>query len=215
MDNLKGGSNPPGTSMKKLTVIFLLLMTCNIKCQASEGIWEYVDNIPTEAVVAPSIKEVEIEPEQPLCREVKIDNHNGMKTWMPYTLFSKSSQQYELQQYAETDSLGFRCIAGRYLVAVGSAAKVSIGQYVDIVLENGEVIPCIIGDSKADSDTYADNLTTKGSGCVCEFIVDTDILAKRIKKSGDVSSIDESYDSPVDKIIVYEKVNFFGGEDDL
>lgn len=200
--------------MKKLTVIFLLLMTCNIKCQASEGIWEHIENIPTEMVVAPSTEIVEVIPEQPLCREVEITNHNGMKTWMPYTLFGKKTRQYELQQYAETDSLGFRCIAGRYLVAVGSAAEVSIGQYVDIVLENGEIIPCIIGDSKADSDTYPDNLTTKGSGCVCEFIVDTDVLTKRIRGSGDVSSIDESYDSPVDKIIVYEKLNFFGGEED-
>lgn len=188
-------------------------MTCNIKCKASEGIWEYVNNIPTEAVVAPSNEEVEVEPEQPLCREVKIDNHNGMKTWMPYTLFSKSSRQYELQQYAKTDSLGFRCINGRYLVAVGTGAEVEIGQYVDIVLNNGEIIPCIIGDVKNPADTNTDNLTTTFSGCVCEFIVDKKILAKRIKQSGDVSSIDESYDSSVEKIIVYEKVNFFGGEE--
>lgn len=200
--------------MKKLSIIFLLLMTCNIKCYASEGIWDYINNIPTEMVVAPSIIVEDIEPEQPLCREVQIENHNGMKTWMPYNLFSENTRQYELQQYAETDSLGFRCINGRYLAAVGTGADVEVGQYIDIILKNGEIIPCIVGDVKNPTDTNADNLTTTFSGCVCEFIVDKNVLATRIKRSGDVSYIDESYDSSVQKIVVYEKVNFFGGEND-
>lgn len=200
--------------MKKLTLIFLLLMTCNIKCKASEGIWEYVENIPTEVVVAPPIEVEEIEPKQPLCREVQINNHNGMKTWMPYTLFGENTRQYELQQYAETDSLGFRCIDGRYLVAIGIGADVEVGQFFDVVLENGEIIPCIVGDIKSPYDTNADNLTTSYSGCVCEFIVDKKTLATRIKKSGDVSYIDESYDSPIQKLVVYDEINFFGGEND-
>lgn len=201
--------------MKKLTLIFLLLMTCNIKCKASEGIWEYIENIPTEVVVAPSIEVEEIEPKQPLCREVQINNHNGMKTWMPHNVFGKNTQQYKLQQYAETDSLGFRCINGRYLAAIGTGADVDIGQFFDVVLENGEIIPCIVGDVKSPTDTKSDNLTNKISGCVCEFIVDKKVLAERIKKSGDVSYIDESYDSSIKKIVVYDTINFLGENDDL
>ncbi len=192
-------------------------MTCSIKCKASEGIWDYVESIPTEVVVAPSTEEpmiVEVEPEQPLCREVEIANHNGMKTWMPYNLFGKKTQQYKLQQYAETDSLGFRCVNGRYICAIGTGADVEVGQYFDLVLENGEIVPCIVGDIKADFDTNADNLTTTYSGCVCEFIVDDSVLLKAVKRSGDVSAIDESYDSPVKAIRVYEKINFFEGKTD-
>lgn len=193
-------------------------MTYSVKCKASEGIWEYIDNIPTEVVVAPPVEEpmiVEsIEPKQPLCRGVKITNHNGMKTWMPYNLFSKKTLQYELQQYAETDSLGFRNINGRYLCAIGTGADVEIGQYFDLVLENEEIIPCIVGDVKAPMDTDNDNLTTSYSGCVCEFIVDDDTLVKSVKRSGDVSKMDESFNSPVIEIRVYEQINFFGGEDD-
>lgn len=204
--------------MKKFIIIFLLLMTCNIKCEASEGIWRFIDNIPSEVVVAPPIEKPinieEVKPKQPLCREVEITNHNGMKTWMPYNLFGKNTLQYKLQQYAETDSLGFRYINGRYLCAIGTGADVEIGQYFDLVLENEEIIPCIVGDIKAPSDTDNDNLTTSYSGCVCEFIVDDNILIKSVKRSGDVSTIDESYDSPVKEIRVYEQINFFGGEDD-
>ena len=192
-------------------------MTCNIKCEASIGTGN--NDIPSKVVVAPplqsSMKSVVDEPKQPLCREVKIDNHNGMKTWMPYNLFGKSTPQYELQQYAGTDSLGFRYINGRYVCAIGTGADVEIGQYFDLVLENGEIIPCIVGDIKSPYDTKSDNLTTKYSGCVCEFIVDDDQLMKAVKRSGDVSSMDESFDSPVEKIIVYEEINFFGGEDNL
>lgn len=193
-------------------------MTYSIRCEASEGIWEFIEEIPTEAVVAPSTEPeiVEIvEPEQPLCREVDIANHNGMKSWMPYNKFDETSQQYILQQNAKTDSLGFRYVSGRYCVAVGSGANVSVGQYIDIALENGEIVPCIIADIKADCDTNADNLTTTYNGCVCEFLVDESQLMRAVRRSGDVSSIDSSWNSPIKEIIVYENVSFFGGEDDL
>lgn len=192
-------------------------MMFNMTCEASEEKQEYVKNIPIEMVVAPSSEKpmiVEKEAKQPLCREVKIEKHNGIKTWMPYNLFGKKTLQYELQQYAGTDSLGFRYINGRYLCAIGTGADVEIGQYFDLVLENEEIIPCIVGDIKAPNDTNNDNLTTSYSGCVCEFIVDDDVLIKSVKRSGDVSKMDESYDSPVVEIRVYEQINFFGGEDD-
>lgn len=39
------------------------------------------------------------------------------------------------------------------MIATGSGVSHDIGRYIDIVLENGTVIPCVIGDAKDDAHT--------------------------------------------------------------
>ena len=46
---------------------------------------------------------------------------------------------------------GIATINGRYLVAVATTFG-GVGDYIDIVLTNGEVIPCIIADAKSSND---------------------------------------------------------------
>ena len=135
-----------------------------------------------------------------------LPSNSGFKSYMPYkAITSKSSSQYRLQLDAYTnEETGIRMINGRYCVALGSYFNCKIGQEFDLMLENGVVIPCIMGDEKADKDTDNNNLFTKDNGCATEFIVDSKILPKQIKKYGDISYAYEGWDSPVSTIRVYE-----------
>ena len=84
----------------------------------------------------------------------ELEGYNGGKTYEPYTtITSVNSWQYKLQQKAYTNEDGFRMINGRYMIATGSGVSHDIGRYIDIVLENGTVIPCVIGDAKDDAHT--------------------------------------------------------------
>lgn len=132
---------------------------------------------------------------------------SGFKSFMPYTsITSKTSSAYKIQyQFAYTGTYGIRQVNGRYCIAVGSGANASNGSYVDLILENGTIIECIVSDQKADCDTGSDNLTTYSNGCVSEFLVDYTQLISAVKISGDISSCKEEWDSPVCEIRVYDK----------
>ena len=98
-------------------------------------------------------------------------------------------------------------INDRYLVAIGTKYNLTIGQYFDIVLENGTVIPCILGDTKADVDTDDSNMITMQTKCATEFIVTINKLPNEIQVSGNVSSLCEDWNSPVKTIITYENIH--------
>lgn len=97
----------------------------------------------------------------------------GRKSMESYTSITcTTSRQYYLQTIATSDpKTGIRMINGRYLIGVGSYYTHNIGQYVDVILENGEIIPCIIGDAKQDIHTYA-NCSIGLDGGAVEFIAD-------------------------------------------
>ena len=127
-----------------------------------------------------------------------------MKSYESYTVFSKSSNQYELQQMATTDSKGLRKVNDRYCVALGTKFTSDIGQYFDLVLDNGVVIPCVLGDIKDDRHTDTTNTYTVSNGCVSEFIVDIKSLDTTGKTNGNVSDIYNLWDSHVVQIIIYD-----------
>lgn len=130
------------------------------------------------------------------------------KTWMSYTtITSRNSKQYKLQHsVAYTGKYGIRMIDNRYCVALGSHFGCEIGQYFDLVLANGTVISCVMGDAKKDINTDAANIITIDSNCLSEFIVDRPLLKYEAKRDGDVSSCCDEWDSPVVQIKVYKKV---------
>ena len=129
------------------------------------------------------------------------------KTWMPYTaITSRGSKQYKLQQIAYTGDYGIRMVNGRYCVAIGSHFECKIGQYFDLILANGEVIPCIMADQKANKHTDSVNIITVDTNCLSEFIVDRPLLKYEAVRDGDVSSCCDEWDSPVVQIKVYKKV---------
>lgn len=138
-------------------------------------------------------------------RTVKIPNSGNMKTWMPYTaITNKKSQQYKLQQMAYTGEYGIRMYDGRYCIAVGTGVASNVGTYVDLVLENGTIIPCIVGDIKANAHTDSMHLVTRRSNCCSEFIIDKKSLHSMAKRMGDVSYVCDEWNSRVVEIRVYD-----------
>lgn len=127
------------------------------------------------------------------------------KSYMYYqAITNTSSKQYRLQNRAYTNSEGLRMLNGRYMIALGSRYSINIGQYVDLVLDNGTIIECILGDAKSDRHTDVTNSIAL-DGSVAEFIVDTNLNSDS-KYRGDVSYSYEGWDSPVAKVIVYDKI---------
>lgn len=132
--------------------------------------------------------------------------YHGQKTYMDYrTITSTGTYEYKLQNsVAYTNDDGIRMINGRYCIAVGTAFGTRIGQYIDLVLENGTVIHCVMGDTKADEHTDPEHVFTVASGCCSEFIVETEKL-NGVARSGDVSNAHPEWKSAVSKVMVYNK----------
>ena len=111
-----------------------------------------------------------------------------------------------INRISTTNEDGFQIVHDRYLVAVGTHFNMEIGQYFDIVLENGTTIPCIMGDTKADQDTDNGNIFTVHSACATEFIVTQSRLPSSVNAAGDVSKLKPEWESRVAQIVVYENV---------
>lgn len=131
------------------------------------------------------------------------------KSYMDWTaITAKSSLQYKLQQLAYTADNGVRAVNGRYCIATGSYYTHTVGQYVDLILENGATIQCVIGDCKANQHTNSNN-SVGHDGSVAEFIVTTSALPLAATRSGDVSDSTEGWNAKVVGMYVYDK-NVFG-----
>lgn len=131
---------------------------------------------------------------------------SGFKSYMSYNAITDTtSKQYKLQkEMAYTGTYGIRQINNRFCIAIGTYFNSSIGDYVDLVLANGEIIPCVVSDIKADKDTDINNIMTMSNGCVSEFIVDIGSLNCNAKKSGTISSCKLEWDSKVIAIRLYK-----------
>lgn len=140
-------------------------------------------------------------------KKYDVPSYSGYKSWMDYRAITLAESEQKLLQdeYAYTGTYGIRQINGRFCVAVGSYFTENIGQYFDLILENGTVIPCILADQKADEDTDSDGIFTLHNGCATEFIIDFDNLNYPAKRDGDISSCCNEWNSPVEQIKVYEK----------
>ena len=141
-------------------------------------------------------------------------NKKDFKSYEDYRLITwTGGPHYKLQhQYAYTNSDGIRMADGRYCIALGSYFVTRIGQYVDIVLENGTIIPCILGDQKSDNHTDALHIAHP-DGSIVEFIIDKNVISSKVYNkehtgSGNVSDCYAEWRSPVVQVIVYD-INIF------
>ena len=155
------------------------------------------------------IKKKDISINKNVFREFTIPDYPGFKSYMDYRSVNiPTAIQYKLLTIHGYTDNGFRKVNGRYCIAVGSYFNTSIGQYIDLILENGVVIQCIMGDLKADVHTDKTNMFTSLNTCCSEFIVDTKSLDPYVAKTGNISNSSPSWNSPVKYIRVYDK-NFF------
>ena len=140
-------------------------------------------------------------------REYQIPKNDGFKSYMSYTTITSTiSNQYKIQNsYAYTGTYGIRQVQDRFCIALGTYFDSEIGQCVDLVLENGVIIPCVLGDVKANIHTDNNNLFTIANGCCSEFIIDSSKLNSNAKRDGNISSCNNEWNSPVAYVRVYEK----------
>ncbi|MBP5325614.1 MAG: hypothetical protein J6Y86_08990 [Pseudobutyrivibrio sp.] len=110
-----------------------------------------------------------------------------------------------INDLAQPDADGFMKLDDRYLIAVGSRFNTVAGQHIDLVLGNGLIIKCIMGDAKADCDTDATNTFTYRSRCCSEFIIDSNTIREDIYERGNASIKYATWDAPVVKVVVYDK----------
>lgn len=162
--------------------------------EESESDPENQENVTgTEATEQPETYEV--------IKEYPISDGNTTKTVLPYKAFGKNTNQAKLQSLCQTNEVGLRVYDGRFTIAVGTYFDTAVGQYFDLVLENGTVIPCIMGDLKADIHTDSRGLFTEASGCMTEFIVDRTYLPNK----NSATYCYEEWNSKVVDVIVYNK----------
>ena len=185
-----------------------VIVTVNAENDSSKCTAGIVDVInPNVKEMLESVEETDVtqtsEPYvESVTKKVTVENH--LKSYMRYDLFNRVSKQYALQQMAYTNEVGLRMVGDRYCVALGTAFTDQIGQQFDLVLENGTIIPCVLGDVKADVHTDATNTYTLSNGCVSEFLIDNGALRHDVRYSGDVSNAYEEWDSSVVEIVVLD-----------
>lgn len=138
-------------------------------------------------------------------KEYKIPKYKGFKSYESFTLFGKKTKQYKLQKLCHTSKDGLRMYKSRYCVAIGTKFNANIGQYFDLILKNGTIIPCVVADVKSKRHTDKKRIFTKKTKCCSEFVIDKTQIKKTVKKYGDVSYLKKSFNSPVIKIKIYKK----------
>ncbi len=125
-------------------------------------------------------------------------------SYMDYrTITDTTSDQWAMQQYCYTDAVtGIRMYAGRYCIAVGSGIAIEKGTYIDVTLENGTIIPCVLADCKWDFDTI--DTVVGADGGIIEFVVETEYLPNDVQIMGsNEAQFDWTWQSPVTEVVVY------------
>lgn len=114
----------------------------------------------------------------------------SFKSYESYkAITKKTSPQYILQQNAVTGPYGVRLFDNCFMVAVGTGYNAPVGTKLLVELDTGVVLPCVVGDIKANIHTDATNMVG-GHGDVLEFIVDIPNMDKSARRAGDMSAID-------------------------
>lgn len=119
-----------------------------------------------------------------------ITGQTEFKSYERYTAITrKTSDQYKLQQVAYTGDYGIRMVEGRYCVALGSRWSTTIGEKLDVIMQDGTIIPVILGDCKQDRHTDPTNTWGLDNGDILEFIVDENEIPATVRICGSFNEI--------------------------
>lgn len=131
------------------------------------------------------------------------DNSNFKSYMDARYITSKGTPQYELKSKYKLDDSGVYKVDDRYCVAVGSYYTTKVGTKLDIRLDTGETLRCILADCKADAHTDSTNRQNP-NGSVVEFVVHTPCLYRKARTMGDCSYI-EGFSGNVTEIVIIEE----------
>lgn len=217
--------------IRKMMVVVVFLMTLGTDCVVTQevrnvymasvlSVWcvemcsldsaVFCQNVTVQEMDAETTTASFYEPDVWTYTDYQVPDYSGFKSFMPYlkngdSIFKKDTKQDKLQKMAELGEYGTRKVDGRYCAALGSYFTEEIGQYFDLILENGTVIPCILGDAKDDRDTDKMHIFTVESDCCSEFIVRIARLPANVRVKGDMSYCCEEWNSKVVTIRIYDK----------
>lgn len=124
--------------------------------------------------------------EQALCDNAPVNipavANRTAHPYMPYkAVTSRDTVQYKLLHGADAHSdvvTGLRMVGDRYCIAIGQGYGLRAGDKVDVVLEDGTYIKCIVGDMKAIVDTDPTRRYQNTDRNVVEMIVDYRVFRK-------------------------------------
>lgn len=124
------------------------------------------------------------------------------------TITDPNSEQWALQQHCYTDpTTGIRMCNGRYCIAIGQEHTDRKGQYIDVTLDNGVTLNCIVADCKRYCDTQGGYGVIGADGGIVEFVVDEDYLPEDVILMGsNEAQFDWAWQSPVRKVVVLDTV---------
>ena len=144
---------------------------------------------------------------------------NGeMHTFKPYArhtaITNKNSVQWKLLQLEHTAENGLRYVVDangtrRYCIALApqwaGGTQTDIGRCIDIHMENGAVLHCVLADIKKPEHTEGGNgYYGAKNGEVTEWIVDAKALNDKVAKTGDVSNAGAEFAGAIHKIVVLD-----------
>lgn len=98
----------------------------------------------------------------------------NIHTYMGWQMItSKSSTQYKLREAAgmNFDEEGFGKIGDRYVIACTTTFG-NVGDFIDVYMEDGTVLKCVIGDIKSQGDEGCNKWGHNNGDCIIEFVVD-------------------------------------------
>ena len=113
---------------------------------------------------------------------VPMEANRSAHPYMPYTaVTNQGSRQYAVLNGADAWSdpaTGLRMVGDRICIAIGQGYGMKAGDKVDVVLDDGSVVKCILGDMKALCDTDPNGLYHNTDKDVVEMIVDYNVFSR-------------------------------------
>ena len=198
------------------TMFMVGLLVPNVHTIKDNGVYEpmttagvfsatVVDLSETVPIVENTEVEVVAEPE-PQWVEMDVPSNNSFKSYMgEHKITDTSSAQYQLKSEYLDSACGIKLVDDRYVIAIGTYYSKTIGTRVDLVMANNEIVPCIVGDVKANKDTDAMNRQHNRDGSVVEFVVNANTLCSEAKSHGDASWCDPRLMGEIKAIRVYKE----------
>ena len=170
------------------------------------GISKRIAELESEQEQQPTVEQNEqVIVQQSIGIEKDVPQNNSFKSYMDAdTITSRNTDQYKLKdKYIIDEQTGIWTVDERYCIAVGSYYTKSIGTYIDVVMENGSTLHCILGECKRNRDTDHTNRQNP-NGSVVEFIVNTSSIPSMVRKMGNCSYACEEMKGEIKSIILYE-----------
>ena len=158
----------------------------------------------TKDTVSVVINDVDIVSHSIADYQVKdVPGNNSFKSFMDADCITdRTSEQYKLKSAYSLSDNGIYMVDGRYCIALGSYYATDIGTKIDLIMENGQTVECILAEQKDDSDTDTINQRHSDTSIV-EFVVRESSLSKTVKNKGDCSYADDCLLGEINEIRVY------------